>query len=326
MSYHPRIETAALASFITTRSRNSELWFINNRPLEEAILGYVANFAERYGVEMYAFAIEGNHTHCPALFPHLNRASFMRDLNSCIARAVKRLVPEFQGGRFWGRRYSAEFLPSAEDIEEYFFYTVLQPVNDGLVERLSDYPGYNCFRDAIWGVERKFKVVKWSAYNSAKRFNKSVKIDDYIQEFSLRYARLPGYEKLSQAEYAKIMMHKLEVRRRRIVAERYRRGLSFMGRSRLLSTARGSLPVLTKTSSRSDRRPRILSVNAERRRFYRAWYLGILNQYRAASARFRQGDRKIRFPAGTFLPCILDDLPEPVPKNCSSESSSAKGF
>ena len=73
--------------------------------------------------------------------------------------------------RFWERRYSAEFLPGAADIEEYFFYTVLQPVQDGLVEHLHEYPGYNCFRDAIWGIERTMTVVNWAGYNSAKRYN-----------------------------------------------------------------------------------------------------------------------------------------------------------
>ncbi len=60
MSYHPRIEPKTVASFITSRSRNSELWFVNNRSLEEAILGYAAKFTERYKVTVYALAIEGS--------------------------------------------------------------------------------------------------------------------------------------------------------------------------------------------------------------------------------------------------------------------------
>lgn len=312
MSYHPRIETADLTSFITTRCRNSELWFVNNRPLENAILGYVGKFAARYDIKLYAFAIEGNHTHCVADFPGLNRAAFMRDLNSCIARSVRRLVPKFPGGPLWGRRYSVELMPAPEDVEEYFFYTVLQPVKDGLVQQLSDYPGYNCFRDAIWGMKRKFTVVDWARYNSAKRYNKSIRFDDYVRHITLKYERLPGYEKLSQAAYAKMMMRKLEERRQKIVADRLKVGLSFMGRNRLLTIEPGSLPVSTKTSSRYSHRPRILAVDHKRRAEYRDWYFSTLQQYIDASRRYRQGDRKVRFPAGTFLPLLFGGSDTPA--------------
>ena len=61
MSYHPRIECQDVASFQTTRARNSELWFVNNPELEETILGYAARYATRYEIKMYTLAIEGNH-------------------------------------------------------------------------------------------------------------------------------------------------------------------------------------------------------------------------------------------------------------------------
>ena len=135
------------------------------KPLENVILSFVAKYSTRYGVKLYAQAIEGNHNQGPAMFHNLNRSSYMRDLNSSIARAVPRYT-NHGGGRFWGRRYSNEFLPNNEDIEKYFFYTVLQPVQDGLVPKISEYPGYNCFHNAVWDRKRKFKVVKWGEYKS----------------------------------------------------------------------------------------------------------------------------------------------------------------
>ena len=237
MSYHPRIEAPDLANLITTRTRNSELWFVNNTALEETILGYTAKYAERYGVKLYALAIEGNHIQGPALFPEGNRSSFMRDLNSSVARAVPRKT-NHPGGRFWGRRYSNEFLPRDEDVEKYFFYTVLQAVQDGLVERISDYPGYNCFDDAVWGRERKFKVVRWGEYNAAKRLMKPVAIKDYTDIVKLRFERLPGYEKLSQREYAQLMQKKLEAYRKEAIAARGEKG--FLGREKLKMTRKRS--------------------------------------------------------------------------------------
>lgn len=301
MGYHPRIESKTMASFVTTRSRNSELWFINNEPLAEAILGYLAKFATRYGVRLYAYAIEGNHIQCPAIFPNGNRADFMRDLNSCVARAIPRYCPEYPGGRYWGRRYSSEFLPGNQDVENEFFYTVLQPVNDGLVEKISDYPGYNCFHDAVHAIPRKYKVINWGKYNADSRYKK-VSIEDYTEIAVLQYERLPGYEHLTQKQYAAMMFQKLEDRRQVVVQERYRNGLGFAGREKLLKTKPGSRPKKTKTSSRTDHRPRVLSIDNVRRAECNAWYFLNHFEYKDCSRRYRAGDFTVEFPEGMYRP------------------------
>lgn len=304
MGYQTRIESIEIASFLTTRSRNSELWFVNNKPLEQAILGYAAKYARRYDVKLYALAVEGNHIQAPALFPLENRSAFMRDWNSSIARAVPRYTSEYPGGRFWERRYSGEFLPAADDIEEYFFYTVLQPVKDGLVEKLSEYPGYNCFYDAVRGIERKYKVVRWADYNEARRFNSNVAFKDFVDIIPLKFERLPGYEELSQKAYTRLMEEKLESRRLKIVLERQKKGLGFAGRTTLMKTRRGSRPKNTKKSTSSSHRPRILSVCHKRRAQYKAWYFGIISAYKDASMRYRAGELDVVFPKGTYRPPV----------------------
>lgn len=309
MGYHPRIESSEYASLLTTRSRNSELWFVNNPALEQAILGYAAKFSQRYDIKLYALAIQGNHIQAPAHFPKANRANFMRDFNSAVAKAVDRYTAEYPGGRFWGRRYSSEFLPNAEDIEKFFFYTVLQPIKDGLVERLSDYPGYNCFHDAAWGITRKFKVTNWAAYNEALRSDKSAKIKDFTEVVELKYERLPGYEHLPQKEYAKLLNEKLEKHRTVIVNERKEKGLGFVGKERLLKVKRGALPKNTKTSTLTSHRPRILCICPTTRKQLKAWYFAIYFSYKKASKRFREGDLTINFPPGTFRPSFRP--PEP---------------
>ena len=308
MSYHARIETSEYGSFLTTRSRNSELWFINNAPLEEAILGYAARYKGRYGVSLYGLAIEGNHIQAPASFAGENRASFMRDFNSSVARAIPRYTPEYPGGSFWARRYSSEFLPAEEDIEEYFFYTALQPINDGLVEKLSEYPGYHFFHDAIWGIERTYKVVKWKEYRAALKRNqkrkKRVWIKDYIEEVKLRYDRVPGYEELTQKEYALMMAKKLEERRVEIVNRRKARGLGFLGAERMKQIPRGARARNSKVSTMESHRPRVLSVSNERRAAVKAWYFEKYFAYKEASKRYRAGEYTVEFPSGMYKPMI----------------------
>lgn len=304
MGYHPRIESNEYASLLTTRSRNSLLWFVNNGRLEHNILAFAAKYRERYGVKVYGLAIEGNHIQGPALFPNMNRASFMRDFNSSVARAVERLVPQYPGGGLWARRYSSEFLPGEEDVENWFFYTVLQAVQDGLVQKISEYPGYNCFHDAIYGIKRSFKVVRWTDYNAAKRHGADVNIKDYTDIVTLQYERLPGYEHLSQREYANLMMQKLEERRIAIVNDRLAKGLGFVGREALLRVEPGSAPRHTKTSTAFDPRPRVLSVCPKRRAACKAWYFGKYFAYKDSSRRYRSGELNVEFPEGTYRPYL----------------------
>lgn len=303
MGYHARIETCKIPTFQTTRTRRSELWFVNNPPLEEAILGYAAKYAARYSVKLYALAIEGNHIHFPALFPKANRAHFMRDFNSSVARAVPRYQSSYPPGRLWGRRYSAEYLPGEADTEEQFFYTVLQPVQDGLVDSIYKYRGYHCFEDAIMGRSRTFKVVRWKEYNDACRWNKSVSINDFTDRVELRYERLPGYEDVPPLEYARQMRAKLRKRTAAIIAARS--GKKALGEEQLKRTIPGSLPYKTKTSTVTSHRPRVLSCDHARRAAGRAWYFSIYFQFREASARYRAGDLDAVFPPGTYRPPLF---------------------
>lgn len=308
MGYHPRIEAADLANLTTSKCRNDELWFVNNKPLTDACLGYLAKYVDKYEVTPYAFSIEGNHIHFVGEFPKMNRSNFMRDLNSCIARAVPRYVPEYSGGGLFKRRYSNEFLPGSDDIKEYFFYTVLQPVNDGLVEDIRDYPEYNCFWDAIYELKKEFEVINWAQYNSDKRF-KEVKLKDYIYRVELKYQRLPGYEDLSPEEYWKMMIKELDERQARIKQERLENGKKAVaGVEYLRSVKPGSKPVNPKTSTINTPRPRILSICKERWEKRIEWYFEVYFEYKSASVRYRAGDKTVEFPVGTYPPplhCVM---------------------
>jgi hypothetical protein len=304
MSYHPRIEVSNIVSHTSSRTRNCELWFINNKELQEATLGYVGKYAKGYGVKLYGVAIEGDHLHDLALYPKCNRASYKRDLNASVAKAVRRHCPRYPGGRLWGRRYSSEFIPGDEDIENKFFYLALQPVQDGLVERLSEYPGYNFFHDAVCGIKRRVKVVRYGEYQEAKRWHPEVSIVDYTDTYQLEYKRLPGYEKLSPEQYKKVMYAKLEERRREIVKERLSKGQGFAGRAALIKKVPGSMAQHPKQTDRYGHRPRVLCSDPELRRIFLSWYFGIYNAYKEASLEYRQ-NKKAKFPPGTYKPPLF---------------------
>jgi hypothetical protein len=304
MATHPRFERADMACLNTIGTRNSELWFVNNKPLHLECMGHVAKCAKRYGVEVYAIAFEGTHVHDVSLYPNMNRADFKRDTNSAFVRAVKRNVPAYPGGSLWHRRYSSEFVPTHLDIKERFFYTFLQPMQDGICERISEFLGYHGFNDAIWGRELMFKTVDWTAFNKDRKRDPTVHIKDYTEIISFKFTRLPGYEHLSQEEYAHLMKEEFEVRRQAIVAERKAEGKGFLGIEGQRAIRAGQRAKNPKRSTRDHRRPRVLSIDPRAWKETMTWYFQIYFRYKEASRRYRAGDITVEFPQGTYKPYI----------------------
>ena len=305
MSYHPRIESREHFSFITSRCRNSELWFANNKKLETKILTATAKYSNRYNISLYAFCIEGNHIHQLIHTPDCNRSKYLRDQNSTIARAVPYYVPNYNGGKLWGRRFSSDLVyDNGQDLENWFFYTVLQPVKDGLVDNIFNYREYNCFMDAVSGKKRIFKEVNWKAFNLAKKKNPKAKPKDYLETYTLEYKRIPGYEHLTQAEYKQRMKQELYRRQNALVKAKREKGEDFLGVNRLKQVVPGSLPNNSKTSERYTRRPRVLSVCALRRQQLLDFYFDCLLKYRRASSEYRAGNLNVEFPPGMYKPYL----------------------
>ena len=219
-----RVEDSSVASFITSKTTNAQLLFVNNKKLENRILGYMAKYQEQLGAIFYAINIQGNHIHEASEFPNKNRALFMQHTNARAAEGVRFYVPGFKGGNVFARRYSQQDIIDDASLEERFFYCALQPVSSGLCERISDYPGYNSFNDAISGMERTYKIVDWAGYNKKKKYNPDVKISEFTRFYTLKYKRLPQYNHLSQKEYKELMLEKLETRRLAIVKKKKEEG------------------------------------------------------------------------------------------------------
>ena len=296
-----RYEDNSVTSFITSRTINSRLWFVNNKTLENRILGYLAKYVEKYKVVLYGANMQGNHVHLAAYFPINKRSEFMRDLNARTAEAVRYTVEEFPGGPLFERRYSVQAVLEEGDVEDRFFYCALQPVKAGLCQKISDYPGYNSFSDAVSGIPRKYKVIDWAEYNKRKAYNSKLNIKDFTTYHTLSFTRLPGYEQLSQQDYKKLMLQRLETRRVELVRKNLADGVVYQDPSWLKDVKPGSLPYSTKKSKRYDKRPLVFSLNPEAKAAYLDNYFSVYAQYKKASKAYFQGELAV-FPPGTYKP------------------------
>jgi REP element-mobilizing transposase RayT len=296
------IEFPKNVCLVTARTIASRLWFVNSPELEEKILAHLAKYQEKYSVEIYAFVLMGNHYHLLARFPEKNRYKFIGAFNSIVAKLVNQYQDDFVDGKLWGRRARTQVVPNNEDVEDKFWYTVLNPVSSGLVPRIGDFASYRCLQDVINGQSKIFKLVNWQEYSNKKRRNRNLKPADCTEHYRIRYSRLPGYEGLTRDDYKTALQKKLIERTEAAIAERKKKSLGFAGSEVLKRTRPGAFPRSTKTSERYTKRPLVLTLCAETRRIFLDMYFRIVNAYIDASHRFRNGDLNAEFPPGTHRP------------------------
>ena len=296
------IENKEWVYLITTRTAGSRLWLINNKELESRILGALARYQSIHSVVIYAFILMGNHYHLLAGFPKGNRALFMRDLNSALARLVGRHVSLHGRRSVWARRYSYQVLPRDEDVRHWFYYAALNPVSSGITRSVSQYPAYNSFFDAANGIEREYTWIDWSRYLLHKRTNPAAKPIDFSKKYRLKLSRLPTLEALDQADYRRLLTNELEQRRQELIVQRRNSGKGFLGLTKLRAQPPGAYPRTTKTSSRHSFRPLVLTLCAKTRRSFLEMYFSIYDAFKRASAAFRLGKKHEPFPEGTYPP------------------------
>ena len=304
MGYPIRYEKEDEIFFITSRTSEARLWFINCPQFEYMVKAYLAKYAEMFGVILYAFTLMGNHYHLLASFPRLNKAKFMQAFNSIVARLAQTHISGFSG-RLWGRRYADQAVVGEDAIENWFFYIALNPVTSGIVKSVSDYKHYNSFFDSVRCRHKKYKLLNRSAYYEAKRSNKETFREEFIEEYTLQFERLPGYEELDDDEYQKVLTERLFERQEEAIIERRNKGQGFASKKYLARIKIGDKPSFSKVSTRYSLRPLVLTLCRERRQKFLDFYFTLRQQFFEASKKYLLGDISVSFPAGTYAPHML---------------------
>ncbi len=293
-----------VGSFATRRCRNSQLVYANNKPLQERTLGALGKYLEKYGTEIYAFCLFGSHDHSLLNFAPGTKSAFFRDFGARTAEAIKKFVPSFGGGSVFERRTSEQAVPpEANGHLESVMYTVLQPITDGLCKNLSDYPGFNSSHYLVTGKPLEVEFFNGSAYRKA-RYNKGRKVDPskYIERYTIKFARIPGYEEMPQKEYAAFLCGEFEKRRTAIIEAYDKEGYKWPHPNSLKRTKCTDCAKNPKKSEPGSGRPLVICKCPVRRREFLNWYFDKAIKFKEASKSYLAGNRNAVFPAGTNKP------------------------
>ena len=289
-------------------------------------------------VELHAAMIEANHKHDaltddPAL---AQLPDFYRNYHSLVARAVNAYWG--RGESLW-RQGSYDHVETPDDdpltLEEQLLYIWTNPVKDGLVERPELWPGVKFLPEDFgtelvvskpanaffggklpddyeptdpaarkrWRAKRRGKQPKPARGSPStrkqpkpkpKRKRNRSKLPD---EVTIKITPPPGYEHMSLTEVRAHFRARLDARVEEL--HRERDGRPFMGIAAVL--AQDPHKSVGETSPSFARNPRIAGRRRLKSFFERLAELVEWRQrYRDALLRWRSGDRRARFPYGSY--------------------------
>ena len=280
--------------------------------MEEEVLSYLAKYCEECGVILYAFILMGNHYHMVAKFIRGNRHRFKQRFNRIFSNILKRHIKRYGGGGVWARRYRPQPLLRNDDVLNWYFYTVLNPISSGIVHSIDEFDGFSSYQMSLTGEKRTYRLIDWTDYNNRKRYNTNLKPKDCEKEYTLQFSRLPGHENDTQDEYRAFLEKECQARTAAKVKAREENGEGFMETKTLSKQKAGDAPKHTKISARDTHRPLALSLSPHALADYLTAYFDICREHKKASLLFLKGHIKTKFPKGTFRPSMLNGSTSPL--------------
>jgi hypothetical protein len=258
----------------------------------------------KHPVRLHWLASNVNHLHFGFSVDEESRRelkAFLQQAHSLIARQINAMYQR-EGHLFAGK---ARFTTCRDDAaaEQQLFYALLNPVKDGLVERVADTPFMSVFEHLASGVPLRFWYIDyeawWGAGGPQKKGNRLKK---YLRWVELPLTPLPGWAELTTRQVrTRIRRHVSELEQ---VAERERKA----GRRKVVGVAAlYRLDPRSRPSTPRSSGPQPLchaSDKETRKAFGRDWR-ELLREYRRASSDYRQGNWEREFPDGTYPPPLV---------------------
>jgi putative transposase len=252
--------------------------------------------AERYGVEVHGFLPMSNHHHIAITDVEGRLPQFLHWFHLMVARNLN--VYYERQECFWSPgSYSAVHLVEPGDVLDKLAYLLSNPVAAGLVRHGTEWPGVISHPNDLLEGDRgeRYRVARPKGF-----FASQSKLPEYAQ---VKITCPPTLRDRPREEVVRELLDRREEKEEAARQRVSELGIRFLGRKGILGQSPFGRP-----NSREERSK--LSPNvACKCRWRRIETLGGLTQFRreywACYLRFREGDRDVVFPAGTWGPVKL---------------------
>jgi putative transposase len=268
-------------TYLITRRCSERRFFLRPDPLINQIFEYLLAIAcERHGILLHGFVCMSNHYHLVITDCNGRLPAFQQHLNSLLARAVNCARGRWEA--FWSRdSYNAVELLEPHDVLDKLAYTLLNPVRAGLVGR----------------------AAAWEGATSAKlRFGTRrlvTRPTDFFSEDMPDQASLELIAPHLHDEFG--LDEQLAARVEAVEREVRKTGSRPMGMTAVLRQPWNDSP-----ATRAPRRglvPRLASRCAAVRIAAIVELQHWVKLYRSAMACFKEGEREVGWPPGTYQMC-----------------------
>lgn len=212
----PRPIIKSRSYLATRRCAQREFLLRPERDVDEGFKFILAEAARCYGIRIFAVVVMSNHYHLVLSDPRGVLPAFVHRLNSATGHAfnVKRRRRE----NFWSSRVSKPtFLVELEDIIAKIVYTLVNPVQAGLVQHARDWPGVTSFG---WLDGRIIRTKRPHYYFDP---------DGHVTPESTLQISIPEEFEGDRDAWEALIKRRVEEEEVRIAADRRARGLWFRG-------------------------------------------------------------------------------------------------
>jgi len=272
---------------LLTRRTSQRQFLLRPAPLVNQIFEYcLAHAANKYSIQVHAWCVMSNHYHMVVTDPQGTVPAFMSWLNEFLAKSLNALHGRWENF-FSPGSYSMVRLESPEDILDKMVYTLVNPVRAGLVARSRHWPGSS---SRLKGLQKPLAVARPTHFFRSK--------GPMPPQVEMSLARPPGFEGETDEEFEQRLLQRIEAREQEIREEAQREHRTFLGSRAALRIRPTDAP-----KTREPRRncnPRVASRDRELRKAALAGLREFRSEYRRCWGRWRDGDRSVVFPYGTY--------------------------
>ena len=271
------------ATYLVTRRCTQRQFLLRPSKATNQVVQYLLAMAvKRFDIELHAYCVMSNHFHLVVTDPDARLPACMQYFDGLAGRALNALLGRREN--FWGSdTFSAVELTDPQSIVDKVAYTLANPVEAGLVRSASRWPG-------LWSPPETIGGDELLVRRPGHFFNPKGSLPKSI---GLKLTTPPGFP--TTAAFRELLQVALADRE----AAAVKKIGTFLGAARVLAqkvTARTS-----REEPLGQLNPRVAGRDAGRRTEHLARLVSFLADYRTALREWRQGNRSIIFPAGTYL-------------------------
>jgi putative transposase len=155
----PRAVYPGSTCMVTRRCTQRQFLLRPDRETNNAVVYCLAVAAQRHEVDVITFVHMSNHLHHEIYDRHGNGPAFYEHFHKLLAKCMNALRGRWENF-FASEQVCVVRLENREDLIDKLVYIATNPVKDGLVERVDDWPGASGYRALMSGQPLRAKRPK----------------------------------------------------------------------------------------------------------------------------------------------------------------------